>query len=123
MGAEVDIPIADLHCHYPMHVVPKDLHPRGSHEGLLGRLVGKLDADLLEVLNEAINAAKFGGGWRVDLKRIIATNAQLVWSVLYWPAAEFEIGSLFECGPKEAFYEDITSLIPLVEADVEAQAA
>jgi len=123
MGAEVDIPIADLHCHYPMHVVPKDLNPRGSHEGLLGRLVGVLDSDLLEVLNKAINAAQFGGNWRVDLKGVIATNAKLVWSVLYWPAGEFEIGSLLETGPKNAFYEDITSLIPLVEADVERQAA
>jgi len=122
VGAEEDIPIADLHCHYPMHVVPGDLNPRGTHEGLLGRLLTLVDSDLLRTLNRAFNSAEWDSGWRVDLQGLIDANARLVWSVLYWPAAEFEIGSLLESGPKTEFYEDIMSLLAAVEADVAKQA-
>jgi microsomal dipeptidase-like Zn-dependent dipeptidase len=122
MGAEADIPIADLHCHYPMHVVPGDLNPRGTHEGLLGRLLTLVDSGLLLILNRAFNSAEWDSGWRVNLQGLLDANAQLVWSVLYWPAAEFEIGSLLESGPKVEFYEDIMSLLDSVEADVAEQA-
>jgi microsomal dipeptidase-like Zn-dependent dipeptidase len=123
VAAKKDIPIADLHCHYSMHVIGDDLHPRGTHEGLLGRLLTLVDAGLLRILNHAFNSAEWTSGWRVDLKGLIDANAQLVWSVLYWPAAEFEIGSLLESGPKTEFYEDITSLLTAVEDDVAKQAA
>jgi microsomal dipeptidase-like Zn-dependent dipeptidase len=122
MAAKEDIPIADLHCHYSMHVVADDINPRGTHEGLLGRLVSVLDAGLLRTLDHALNSAKWDSGFRVKLKGLIDANAQLVWSVLYWPAAEFEIGSLFEHPPKEAFYEDIANLLPRVEDDVAKEA-
>ncbi len=123
MGAKEDIPIADLHCHYPMHVIGSDLNPRGTHEGLLGRLLTLVDSDLLSTLNRALNSAEWGSGWRVDLQKLIDANAQMVWSVLYWPAAEFEIGALLESPPKAAFFEDITSLLRTVESHVAKEAA
>ena len=36
--------IADLHCHYPMHLLPKDRHPHHAAKGWLKRLKDDVDA-------------------------------------------------------------------------------
>jgi len=84
--------IADLHCHFPMHLVKWEAeHP---HEHVLSwwdHVRDDLEAEAFDLSARLLNHRAFGSGWRVSLDGLEAGRAGLVCSVLYWPFAEFEL--------------------------------
>jgi hypothetical protein len=80
--------IADLHCHYPMHVVMHE--PRHRIEHLL-RMRGRLRGDQIRVLVLRAASALFNDPhmWsaeRVSVDYLRRGNARLVFSVLHSPS-------------------------------------
>jgi hypothetical protein len=99
-------PIADLHCHYPMHLLARDpavqrripRRRRGKPDNLTfehivrvrqqAGLWPKLRAALVLLLAKWFNFRSDRDSWRVDLDRLRAGDVRIVLSVLYLPAAE-----------------------------------
>ena len=107
--------IADLHCHYPMHLLPADHHPHGLAGGWLDKLKADFDAEAVKVAGDLLNDPRWCGGWRVDLDGLVAGGARMVCSVLYWPADEFRLAAR----PAPASFADLQSLLGVVEADLQ----
>ncbi len=107
--------IADLHCHYPMHLLPKDDHPHGRARGWLQRLKDEFDARAVAITAHLVNDPSLWQGWRVDLDGLINGDAQIVCSVLFWPASEFRLGST----PAPGAFEDLQKLLQFVEDELD----
>ncbi len=115
--------IADLHCHYPMHLLADDRHPRGRTEGWLDRVRNDLQADIESLLAPFLNDASWNEGWRVDLDKLQQGGARLVCSVLYWPPAEFDFAVKYASPPLSAYYGDVKYQLECVEEDLRRQDA
>jgi microsomal dipeptidase-like Zn-dependent dipeptidase len=107
--------IADLHCHYPMHLLPKDRHPHRAAAGWLQGLKDEFDARAVGIAAHLFNDPHFWEGWRVDLNRLITGEAQIVCSVLFWPESEFRLGST----PAPGAFEDLQRLLTFVEDELQ----
>jgi microsomal dipeptidase-like Zn-dependent dipeptidase len=113
--------IADLHCHYPMHLLPQDSHPHGNAKGWLGRVRDDLQADLEGLLAPCLNDASWQEGWRVDLDKLEQGGVHLVCSVLYWPPAEFDFAVKYASPPLAEYYGDLEHQLACVENDLRQQ--
>lgn len=113
--------IADLHCHYPMHLVPAETHPPGYAKNLLERLRDLFQSDIIGVLARVLNDRGWWSGWRVDVPGLEQGRAGLVCSVLYWPAAEFDFAERYGSAPLERYFEDLESQLRTVEQDLQEQ--
>ena len=83
--------IADLHCHYPMHLVADEPDPEGPRETWLRKLLDKAEGEILDDAARILNDSGWSSGWRVSLEGLHAGGAEIVCSVLYWPASEFDL--------------------------------
>jgi microsomal dipeptidase-like Zn-dependent dipeptidase len=110
--------IADLHCHYPMHLIRKKPGPARNWLDWLG---DGLEAKVLDLAAAFLNDPSLGQGWRVDLGKLSRGGADIVCSVLYWPAAEFSLGSLVRSPPKPAYWADVEYQLGAVEEDLHQQ--
>ncbi len=110
--------IADLHCHYPMHLLPGDRHPHGSSAGWIQRLRDEIQADAEGVLAHVLNNPGLGAGWRVDLDGLERGGARIVCSVLYWPPAEFDFATPYASAPLPAYFGDLKHQLGRVEQDL-----
>jgi microsomal dipeptidase-like Zn-dependent dipeptidase len=113
--------IADLHCHYPMHLLPDDRHPHGATEGWLRRVRNDLQADLEDVLAPFLNDASWKQGWRVDLDKLELGGARIVCSVLYWPPAELDFSLAYASPPLAEYFQDLEYQLACVESDLHRQ--
>jgi microsomal dipeptidase-like Zn-dependent dipeptidase len=107
--------IADLHCHYPMHLLPRDRHPHRTAGGWFRRLEDEFDADAVDLLARVLNNPGWDEGWRVDLDGLVAGGARLVCSVLYWPEDEFQL----DTSPAPGSFADLKGLLAFVEGDLQ----
>ena len=82
---------ADLHCHYPMHLLPADTRAVGPDPSWTERILAVIDAGVIDVLKDLLNDRFWDFGWRVSLDGLEAGDARIVCSVLYWPQAEFDL--------------------------------
>jgi microsomal dipeptidase-like Zn-dependent dipeptidase len=133
-GAEdVGAPIADLHCHYPMHVlartpaVEKHLSRRVRRNKRRKNLTlehamrvrghpgfwPKFRALVILIAARLKNFRSYHDTWRVDLPKLRRGRVQFVCSVLYLPFAE-----LFDGHKEDGDYDQLLDLISDVEADV-----
>src|SRR4051794_913405 len=78
--------IADLHCHYPMHLVHRELTPDGD---LWHWLVEKAEQTAFDLVAHKGNDPGWGADWRGDYEGLLAGQGGTVASVLYWPVSEF----------------------------------
>jgi microsomal dipeptidase-like Zn-dependent dipeptidase len=87
--------IADLHCHFPMHLVEAELeHPRHRVRSWLGRLRDHVDAEAFELVARIADHPGFGATWGVDLDGLARGGVGIVCSVLDWPFCEFQPAAL-----------------------------
>ena len=141
----MDTAIADLHCHYPMHLPEAASEPDRSIRGVpfagmesfdpdpspMRRLrmraawVDRLRAWLLKRAAEKINYPGHGTGaqpgepeWRVSLKRLRRGNVRFVFSVLYQPFAELDFGKWPEGRPEDGYFRALSDQLTAVEADL-----
>jgi len=113
--------IADLHCHYPMHLVPDEGLPPGL--SLWGRLLQLFKNKVVGVLAEILNDYSPEEGWRVSTGCLKEGGVQLVCSVLYWPADEFTLAGLKGAPPGKPDFENIKRQLASVEGDLNKQIA
>jgi microsomal dipeptidase-like Zn-dependent dipeptidase len=141
----VDTAIADLHCHYPMHLPEAASEPDRSVRGLpfaamrsfdpdpalLRRLrmraawIDRVRAWLLRRAAEKLNYPGPGNGtepgepgWRVSLERLRHGDVRFVFSVLYQPFAELDFGRWPEGLPEDGYFRALTDQLTAVEGDL-----
>lgn len=117
------MPIADLHCHYPMHLRAGD--DGGRDPGLraltrVRRRSGweKVKAAILLLAARLFNFTRFFGGWRVSLDRLGKGDVRLVFSVLYVPEAEMDLDKWPSGVPEDGYFEKLTEHLEEVNADL-----
>jgi len=118
--------LADMHCHYPMHVAaraPKRPLPDSPHLTLeamaeVARRPGWLEDLRADVLAFAAERLNHEDEWRVSLEGLAEGGVGAVFSVLYEPFAEFDFDELPGGGPEPGYFDDLVAQIDRVEADL-----
>jgi microsomal dipeptidase-like Zn-dependent dipeptidase len=119
--------LADMHCHYPMHVAARD--PKrplpGTPNLTLAAMtkashrpgwVEKLRATALRI---AANQFNYGDDrWRVSLEELTKGEVGAVFSVLYEPFAEFGLDEPAGAPPERGYFGDLIHQLELVEEDL-----
>src|SRR5689334_4966317 len=113
--------VADLHCHFPMHLLSRDRHPHGVSESWLDRVRDDVEADVEGVLARLINNPGWDAGWRVDLDGLEQGGARIVCSVLYWPPAEFDVDEPYGADPEPGYFARLESQLEGVEEALREQ--
>ncbi len=135
--------IADLHCHYPMHLpsaadeapappVNRALHeltrsPKEAAPHATGqtrrrpRWVDRLRLALLRWAAKVLSDETPESGWRVDFDRVRSGGVRLVFSVLYQPFAEIDIGRWPEGRPESGYAADVCAQLETVNEDLRTQ--
>lgn len=120
--------LADLHCHYPMHLVPEGRHPKRHephehHEGWFERLREGAEDWLVEIVGRALSNPDWSEEWRISLDGLVEGGASVVCSVLYWPADEFDLDKVphYEAPPEPGYFADIQDQLEVVEEDLREQ--
>jgi microsomal dipeptidase-like Zn-dependent dipeptidase len=110
--------IADVHCHFPMHLVEweeEHVHPSERVQRWWDVVRHTLDAEGFELLARLVNHRAFGSGWRVSLDGLRAGGVEIVCSVLYWPFCEFQIGTPYGSPPDPGAFGCLTDQLSYVE--------
>ncbi|HET7119628.1 MAG TPA: membrane dipeptidase [Solirubrobacterales bacterium] len=122
--------LADMHCHYPMHLAaqapkePWEESPNLAAEVMTARprrpeWVEKLRAGALKV---AANHINFGDDrWRVSLNELEGGDVRAVYSVLYEPFAELDLDEPYGAAPEQGYFDDLIGRLDGVESDLEEQ--
>ncbi len=110
--------IADLHCHYPMHLVADEPDAAGPGEGWLSRFVDKIEGGALDLVAKIVNDAGWSSGWRISLEGLKTGGAGIVCSVLYWPASEFDPLYLNDEPPRERYFDYLKRQLEFIEGDL-----
>ncbi len=107
--------IADLHCHYPMHLVAEEPDAGGPGEGWLRQFVDKIEGGILDLVAKIVNNAGWSSGWRVSLEGLKTGGAGIVCSVLYWPASEFDLPHLNDEPPLDHYFDYLKRQLEFIE--------
>jgi len=122
--------IADMHCHYPMHLAaqaPKE--PWKESPNLTAEVMTAqprrpewLEKLRAGVLKAAANRLNFRDGrWRVSLKELEAGQVRAVFSVLYEPFAELDLDEPYGAAPEPGYFDDLVARLEGVEEHLEAE--
>lgn len=120
--------IADMHCHYPTHLLAEDpgLPLQGSRDPVTKAMikvsgrsgwVNKLRALALKTVANFINYED--DRWRVSLDELERGDVRAVFSVLMEPGAEYDFDEPFGAPPEDTYFGDIINRLEGVEADLE----
>ncbi len=113
--------IADLHAHYPMHLLPDE---RGSAFDLLAtargrdRLRDRLRARLVGLAGRFANYRSFESGPRVTLESLRDGGVGVAFSVLYSFFDELDIEAPYGAPPHPSYMPRLLRQLELVEADL-----
>ena len=107
--------IADLHCHYPMHLLPEEHEPRELSKGFFAELRDSFDRAGEDVVGRLANNPSWGSGWRVDFDGLERGGARLVCSVLYCPPDEFTLDPT----PRPRSFDDLRGQLGYVETNLQ----
>jgi membrane dipeptidase len=116
--------VADLHVHYPMHVVADD-RPRRSTLRRMRRVRGRsrwedrFRALILNLASHLFNDRDLFSGWRVTTEHLRQGGVGLGMSVLYRPFEELD--EPYRAPPHSSYFEGLLSDLEKVELDVLGQ--
>ncbi len=114
--------IADIHAHYPMHVMMDD--PRDRLEQMLrvrGRpFADKIRAVVLRIASRLLSDRDLWSGERVNLEYLQKGSARVVLSVLHSPFSEIDLSRPYGSLPKSEYFADLIRQIEQVESDINA---
>lgn len=113
--------IADLHAHYPMHLVPQgegtvlDLitSPRARW-----RLLDRARAGLVEIASRFANYESFEAGPRVTVPLMRDGGVRVALSVLYSPFDELDLRKRYPSPPDDGYLDSILRQAEAVERDI-----
>lgn len=117
--------IADLHAHYPMHVVA-ELEPdrtlrRMRHAGRPRPLPDRLRALVLSAAATIASDASWWSGWRISAPLLRQGGVGLAFSVLYGAFEEMDLDRPYGASPDASYFGELLRELELVEADVAAR--
>jgi microsomal dipeptidase-like Zn-dependent dipeptidase len=111
--------IADLHCHYAMHLLERVERPRLRQAARRGiPLRDRLRAVVMWIANRLGNYPGFFSGRRVDLDKLERGGVKLVCSVLYVPFSELDLGQPYAAPPLPRYVDDLCEQLERVEQDL-----
>jgi microsomal dipeptidase-like Zn-dependent dipeptidase len=114
--------VADLHVHYPMHVLA------GDREAALQRMVrvrardggiNKLQGAVLWVASRVLNYRSWDAGPRVTLEFLRQGGVRVALSVLYQPFDEMDLDEPYGALPEAGYFGRLVELIDTVEAEID----
>jgi membrane dipeptidase len=119
----MSMPIADLHCHYPMHLLAEEV---GRHDPALKPLTKvkkrhgwqKTKATIVLLAARLFNFSRLSGTWRVNLDRLGEGGVRLVFSVLYVPEAEMDFDEWPDGEPEDHYFNALTEHLEEVNDDL-----
>ena len=116
--------IADLHCHYPMHLLANDPSPSDTYDRIVRvrrrpRWLDRLRALVLRVAARGFNYRDHASGWRVTFDGLERSHTGLVCSVLFEPFAEIDLDELPQAAPEDGYFADLIEHLDRVEAELE----
>ncbi len=114
--------IADLHCHYPMHLLEEEA-PHDVTQKALTQVKERSGLDKLRALALAVAARFFNfrhpwDGWRVSLKRLEKGEVRLVFSVLFVPDTEMDTDKWPGGPPADHYFKELTDRLDQVEGSL-----
>jgi microsomal dipeptidase-like Zn-dependent dipeptidase len=113
--------VADLHVHYPMHVLS------GDRERTLGHMTrvrprrglgDKFRGAVLWVASRLLNYRSWDAGPRVTADFLAAGGVRVALSVLYSPFDEMDLDEPYGAAPEPGYFGRLLEQIDLVEDDV-----
>jgi hypothetical protein len=112
--------IADLHSHYPMHLLGEDASPSETYDRLVrlrrrSRWVDRVRALLVRVFARHLNYRDHASTWRVTLDLLERGRTGVVLSVLYEPFAEIDLDELPRSDPEAGYFADLAEHLALLE--------
>jgi microsomal dipeptidase-like Zn-dependent dipeptidase len=116
--------VADLHVHYPMHVLA------GDREAALQQMVrvrardgglNKLQGAVLWVASRLLNYRSWNAGPRVTLEFLAEGGVRVALSVLYQPFDEMDLDEPYGALPESAYFGRLIEQIEMIEAEVEGR--
>ena len=118
--------IADLHAHYPMHLV-EELH--GSPIEAVTTASGRrrvrdaVRAWLVGLASRFHNYRSFDSGPRVTVESLAAGDVRVALSVLYAFFDEFDLDEPYGAKPEAGYVDDVLSQLDMVEQEIAAKHA
>ncbi len=115
--------IADLHSHYPMHLLGEDASPSETYDRLVHvrrrpRWVDRLRALLIRVFARKLNYRDEFSSWRVTLDGMERGRTGVVLSVLYEPFAEIDLDEPPQSDPEAGYFADLVEHLDRVEDEL-----
>jgi microsomal dipeptidase-like Zn-dependent dipeptidase len=111
--------IADLHCHYAMHLLERPAQPqlrRSLRPGIPFK--DRLRALVIWIANRVANYRKWSSGPRVTLEKLEQGGAKLVLSVLLVPLDEMDLGQRYGAPPQKGYFDDLLEQLARVEREL-----
>jgi membrane dipeptidase len=119
--------LADMHCHYPMHLAaaapkpPLPGTPNLTADAMAKvsgrpRWVDKLRAGGLKLAANCLNYED--DRWRVSLDELERGDVRAVFSVLYEPFAELDLDERYGAKPESTYFGDLLRRLNEVEAEL-----
>ena len=124
MSDPVRTTVADLHCHYPMHLLGEvsDLEAHhAEHKPPWWRPLKRLRAWVILTAARRINNTTKDSGWRVNLERLEKGDVRIVLSVLYLPDAELEVAEFLGFAPEQHWFDDLMNELRKVEHELKTK--
>jgi microsomal dipeptidase-like Zn-dependent dipeptidase len=117
--------IADLHAHYPMHVVT-DLDPSAALERMTRvrarpTLRDRVRAAILKVASRLLSDRDWWSGYRISVPYLRQGNVGVVLSVLYRPFEEMDLGLPYGSPPQKDYFAGLIKDLETVEREVLTQ--
>ena len=113
--------IADLHSHYPTHLVPsgeRDTLGAISRPGREPRFGDRVRSFLIRLASRFANYRSFDSGPRVTMEELREGNVGVVLSVLLSPLDEFDFGDGYPGPPEDDYFDRVMRKLADVERDI-----
>jgi microsomal dipeptidase-like Zn-dependent dipeptidase len=113
--------IADLHAHYPMHLIPEE---KGSPIDAITtgrgrrRLRDVIRAWLVGIASRFANYRTFESGPRVTVDSMTAGGVGVAWSVLYAFFDEVDLSKPYAAPPAPSYLDDVLGQIEMVQENI-----
>lgn len=108
--------LVDLHAHYPMHVLPR--YRRGTHAQLKRWRRAWLRAQIVRLLSLVFNYQGPNDEPGVTLDLMARGNVGAIFSALYCPFDEIDLGKRYGARPQSGYFDDLLEQLEDVESDI-----
>jgi microsomal dipeptidase-like Zn-dependent dipeptidase len=112
--------LADLHAHYPMHLIPRG---EGTHGALVGWRSERWRARIVDLISRLANYEGPGGEPGVTVPLLRDGDVGVVLSVLYSPFDEMDLEKGYGDPPDPAYFGRLLDQLAAVERDLDRHAA